>query len=307
MNSRVDLACAWAVLLVAAGAVAAGWWRVRWVRDPRVTHVSDRVLATALPTELCRMLLAALQPVVRTMLALGVSANAVTLASLLAGIVAGCTLGTGHFGIAGVLFVAASCGDALDGLVARASHTESPGGALFDASVDRYEEFFAFAGLAIFFRSSELLLTLTLVALAGSFMVSYGSAQAEARHIRVPPGLMRRPERATCLGLGIVLGPIARATAPHLGMGAWLGEAPVVVAMSVIAVVANVCAVRRIRAIAEAITPRAPSVVAHSSAIDATPLHVGSGHPAAVHAIGGHSIGGHSRRRRGAAVGAGAL
>ncbi len=74
----------------------------------------------------------------------------------------------------------ASLGDAVDGLIARATQTVSPGGALFDASVDRYEEFFILGGIAYFFRSSGLLLATTLLAFLGSFMVSYGSAKAEA-------------------------------------------------------------------------------------------------------------------------------
>jgi CDP-diacylglycerol---glycerol-3-phosphate 3-phosphatidyltransferase len=251
-----DLACSCVVLALplVLGMVA---WSTRCRRDE---PLSDRVRATALPAHFCRVGLWALAPLVRAILKLGVAPNTITALSLVAGVAAGVSLVWGHFGFAGLLFVVASCGDALDGLVARASRRESPGGALFDASVDRYEEFFAFGGLAMFFRSSGPLLTLTLVALAGSFMVSYGSAQAEARHLAVPPGLMRRPERAVCLGLGIVLGPIASAFASgHDGALSWARELPVIVALAVIGVVANVCAVRRIRTLAATIRVTHPS------------------------------------------------
>ena len=88
--------------------------------------------------------------------------------------------------MAGVLFVAASCGDALDGLVARATRTESPGGAVLDASVDRYEEFFVSVASPCS-SGRAVLLTVTLAALVASFMVSYGSAKAEALRIPTPP------------------------------------------------------------------------------------------------------------------------
>jgi CDP-diacylglycerol--glycerol-3-phosphate 3-phosphatidyltransferase len=186
----------------------------------------------------------------------GVSANTITALSFVAGTAAGVLLGCGYFGIAGMLFVAASLGDVLDGLVARATHSESVAGALFDASADRYEEFFAFGGLAVFFRASGLLLTLTLAALVGSFMVSYGSAQAEARRIPVPPGIMRRPERAVCLGVGTILVPVLGRVSHSLGGPSWVRELPVILAMLLIAVGANFSAVRRLRDVAAASSPR---------------------------------------------------
>jgi CDP-diacylglycerol--glycerol-3-phosphate 3-phosphatidyltransferase len=188
----------------------------------------------------------------RATMALKVSANTVTAISLVAGAGAGVLLAYGHFGVAAMLFATASLGDALDGLVARATCTESVAGALFDASVDRYEEFFAFGGLAIFFRSNGILLALTLLALVGSFMVSYGSAKAEGLRVAVPPGLMRRAERATYLSIGAALSPIAGALAQWLGGPLWTGEVPVILTVAFIGVSANVSAVRRLRGIAAA-------------------------------------------------------
>jgi len=252
MNLGVDLAASVVVLssLLVAGAWSSFRARARANRSPLL---SERVRALALPANVCLAGLSALEPVVEWLMRMGVSANMVTLASLCAGILSGISLAAGHLGVGGLLFVAASSGDALDGLLARASRSESPRGAIFDASVDRYEEFFAFGGLAIAFRSSELMLTLALAALTGAFMVSYGSVQAEARGIAVPPGLMRRPERAVCLGLGMVLGPLVAAVDPGAE------RAPVTVAMIAIALLANVSAVRRIRAVAASLSPRAPT------------------------------------------------
>jgi CDP-diacylglycerol--glycerol-3-phosphate 3-phosphatidyltransferase len=143
-------------------------------------------------------------------------------------------------------------GDALDGLVARRSRTATPAGALFDASVDRYEEFFILGGLAIFFRSDARLLALVLASLLGSFMVSYGSAKAEAFCVSVPPGWMRRAERAACFSIGTALVPVAGALARFARLPAWVEFTPVLFALAIVAVVGNVSAIRRLRAVAAA-------------------------------------------------------
>ena len=152
-------------------------------------------------------------PLVDVLVATRVSANAVTGCSLLVGAASGLALVYGNFGWATLGLLIACVGDALDGPVARRTETASTAGALFDASADRYQEFFAMGGLALFFRASEPVLALVLFALVGSFMVSYGSAKAEAAGVPVPPSVMRRPERAAVLWLGVAL-----TAATHLGI-----------------------------------------------------------------------------------------
>ena len=103
------------------------------------------------------------------------------------------------------------------------------------------------AASAVYFRESPAALVVTLLALAGSFMVSYGSAKAEALGVAVPPGVMRRAERAVCLCLATVaMTPwgwlVARAAVP-----AWAAAAPLLAAVGVIAVLGNISAVRRLR------------------------------------------------------------
>ena len=118
-----------------------------------------------------------LSPVVDGLSAAGVTANAVTLFSLAAGLAAGVALATDHFGWATVAIAVASLGDAVDGMLARRTRTASAGGALLDATVDRYEELFVLAGLAVLFHDSVLVLVSILAAVAGSFMVSYTEAR----------------------------------------------------------------------------------------------------------------------------------
>ncbi len=186
----------------------------------------------------------------------GITASAVTLSRLVLAAVGGVLLGFGVFSWAAVVMMCASLGDAIDGLVARHTNSASPSGALLDASVDRYEEFLFLGGLAIHFRENVVALALALSALAGSFMVSYGSAKAEAAGMPVPPGVMRRPERAVCLCLGVSLSAIAAGLQAGGSASSWVALAPIFVALGVIAVLANVSAAARLRHIARAAEDR---------------------------------------------------
>jgi len=196
-----------------------------------------------------------LDHVARGLIALGITANAITLFSVFLAAVGGVLLAVGQFGPAAVAMIVASLGDALDGLVARRSGSASVGGALLDASVDRYEEFFFLGGLAVYFRGSLAALVLILGALAGSFMISYGSAKAEALGVPVPPSAMRRAERAVCLCLGTLLVPAAATVVRSAALPAWMAVAPLLVAVGLVAVVANVSAVRRLRGLARLRAP----------------------------------------------------
>ena len=191
-DGPLDLACSGAILLLIA-MVGAGYAAAALTHGARSALTAEHRFI-ALPRAATAMMRWALDPVARRLVAADVSANGVTACSLAAGAGAGLSFSLGHLGVAACLLVAASLGDAVDGLVARASRTDSPAGALFDAAVDRYEEFFALGGLAFLFRADAALLAIALAALMGSFMVSYGSAKAEALRVPVPPGAMRRAE-----------------------------------------------------------------------------------------------------------------
>ena len=195
-------------------------------------------------------------PLVDALVAMRVSASSVTGCALLAGAASGLALAQGDFGWATLGLLVACVGDALDGAVARRTQTASMAGALFDASADRYQEFFAQVGLAILFRASAPVLALVLFALVGSFMVSYGSAKAEAAGVPVPPSVMRRPERAVALWLGVALTAAIHTGTPRLGLPAWAEYGPVVIAVGIIAVAANASAIRRLRAVALAAPAR---------------------------------------------------
>jgi phosphatidylglycerophosphate synthase len=137
----------------------------------------------------------AMRPAARACVALGVSANAVSLVSLGLAVLAGVALAAGAFGVGAALSLLSSAGDALDGMIARDTGTASDSGEVLDAAVDRYAELFFFGGVAYFERFDGFTLILALTATAGAIMVSYSSAKGEALHVPVPRGAMRRQER----------------------------------------------------------------------------------------------------------------
>ncbi|HLK41063.1 MAG TPA: CDP-alcohol phosphatidyltransferase family protein [Polyangiaceae bacterium] len=214
-----------------------------------------------LPAGACKAALAAVDGVAGLLVEVGVPANAVTLGSIVLGLLAGLLVGFGRFGPAAVALGIASLGDAIDGAVARRAGAVSIGGALLDASGDRYQELFFLGGAAVYFRASAVALVATLLAIGGSFMVSYGSAKAEALHVPVPPGAMRRTERAVCLFLGTMLSSwFARTAAASAVAPGWMPGLPLVAAVVVVATVANASAVRRLMMLARAASPMARPV-----------------------------------------------
>ncbi len=200
----------------------------------------------------------AMGPAARVCVALGVSANAVSLASLGLAALAGLALSTGAFGVGAALSLLSSAGDALDGMIARETGTASDSGEVLDAAVDRYAELFFFGGVAYFVRFDGFTLVLTLAATAGAIMVSYSTAKAEALHVEVPRGAMRRQERAVYLVVGAALVPIAAAVCERVGLPIWIARVPLLAVLAVVAVVGNTSAVRRLRAVADSVRKPEP-------------------------------------------------
>lgn len=193
------------------------------------------------------------QPLAKLLVVCRVSANQISFASLVFGLIAGICLAFGHFGF-GAFFASVSfMMDALDGIVARMTGQASLAGEVIDAAIDRYVEFFFLGGLAIYYREIPILLGVTLLALLGAFMVSYSTAKAEALDVEVPKGSMRRPERAIYLTLGAAISPI---TIPWLEVDRPYGIAvahPMVICLCLVMVMANFSAIERSFAIVRAI------------------------------------------------------
>jgi phosphatidylglycerophosphate synthase len=197
-----------------------------------------------------------LQPVGRFLVAIGVTPNQISWASLVFSVLAGACLAVGHFGFGAGFATISALLDALDGMVARLAGVASDAGEVLDTTVDRYAEFFFLGGLVIYYREIPVLVILALFALVGSFMVSYSTAKAEALRIEPPKGSMRRPERALYLTLGAALSPI---TIPWFEaireFPVPIGH-PMVIALGLVAVLANLSAVERLWAISRAVRIR---------------------------------------------------
>ncbi len=209
-----------------------------------------------LSKEVMEMAYWGVQPLGKLLVFLRITPNQVSWSSLVFAILAGACLSVGHFGFGAVFATISAFLDSLDGIVARLTGKASDAGEVLDAAVDRYSEFLFLGGLAIYYREIPVLLGLSLLALMGSFMVSYSSAKAEALQVSAPSGSMRRPERAVYLILGALLSPLTipifETDRPYsIAMGH-----PMVIALCLVAVLANVSAVERLWAIAKAIRVR---------------------------------------------------
>lgn len=193
-----------------------------------------------------------LNPVARFLVLLGITPNQVSWASLSLGFLAGACLAVGHFGYAAIFATISGVLDSVDGMVARISGLASHAGEVLDAAIDRYVEFFFLSGLIIYYREVPVLQVLALLALLGSFMVSYSTTKAEALNVDPSRGSMRRPERAVYLTLGASLSAI---TIPLFEIRSDFSTPngyPMMVALGLVAVVANVSAIRRFHFIARA-------------------------------------------------------
>jgi CDP-diacylglycerol--glycerol-3-phosphate 3-phosphatidyltransferase len=200
----------------------------------------------------------AMRPAARGLMAVGVTANAVSWLSLALAALAGIALGAGAYGVGAVFSLVSSACDALDGMIARETRTASDAGEVLDAAIDRYAELFFFGGIAFHERFDAAALVLTLLATAGAIMVSYSTAKAEALGVPAPRGSMRRQERAVYLVVGVALVPIVAAICARAGWSAGLSKVPLFAVLGLVAAVGNASAVRRLRAIASAVREPAP-------------------------------------------------
>ena len=113
------------------------------------------------------------------------------------------------FWLGAATFVVGSVLDILDGALARAGGKTTPFGAFIDSTTDRISEGFMLGAIALVLTrdGSELGVGLTVAAIAGSFLVSYARARAEALGLRGDVGIGSRAERVVVIAAGLVLAP----------------------------------------------------------------------------------------------------
>ena len=108
-----------------------------------------------------------------------------------------------------VVFVVGSLFDILDGALARAGGKATPFGAFVDSTLDRVGEGLMLGSIGLVFsrHGNEVALAFAMAAIAGSFLVSYARARAEALGFRGDVGIGSRPERVVVITAGLVFAP----------------------------------------------------------------------------------------------------
>lgn len=101
---------------------------------------------------------------------------------------------------AGFLVLLGGFFDILDGRVARLSGLGSKFGAFYDSTLDRISEIAVFLGILSLYADDMTMIYMVMLAMAGSLMVSYTRARAEAMGLDCRVGLMPRAERVVLLG-----------------------------------------------------------------------------------------------------------
>lgn len=176
-----------------------------------------------------------LEPVVAGMAAIGLRPNHLTVLGFVMSLGAGYAFALGRFRTGAVLAIVSGLFDILDGQLARRTNTITRFGAFFDSTLDRMADAALLLGFAWFYmfnlvdmslnpqrvlvnleRGLEphtwaVIALLAMLAVVGSFMVSYTRARAEGLGLECKVGWFERPERIVLViimgfaGLGPVI------------------------------------------------------------------------------------------------------
>jgi phosphatidylinositol phosphate synthase len=132
--------------------------------------------------------------------------NAISVAGLIGNLIAAVLILEHDFVLAGVAFILGSLCDMFDGRYSRMSGKGTPFGAFLDSTLDRVEEGVVLAAVAAWFaeEGNEFAVGATVVAVVGSYMVSYTRARAEALGVECKVGIASRAVRVVILSAGLV-------------------------------------------------------------------------------------------------------
>lgn len=176
-----------------------------------------------LKRELRNVARGALSPLVNALAGMGVKPDWMTIVGAAFSFAAAIAFFEGAFRWGSLLLALAGVCDILDGQLARALGFESKFGAFLDSTLDRLSEALVFVGLAGFYMVHVLELAhnptlvleevarglepsvwvraalMAMLALVGSFLVSYTRARAEGLGLDCRVGIAERPERIVTL------------------------------------------------------------------------------------------------------------
>jgi CDP-diacylglycerol---glycerol-3-phosphate 3-phosphatidyltransferase len=132
--------------------------------------------------------------------------NAISITGLVGNLIAAVLILEEHFVLAGIAFILGSLCDMFDGRYSRMSGKGTPFGAFLDSTLDRVEEGVVLAAVAAWFakQGNEAAVGATVLAVVGSYMVSYTRARAEALGVECKVGIASRAVRVVILSAGLV-------------------------------------------------------------------------------------------------------
>ena len=190
-----------------------------------------------------------LEPLGRLLARWGINPCTLTWFGAMAALISGVSFLMGAFVLGFVAAFISGLLDVLDGMVARLSNQSTSSGMALDSTLDRYSDFFLLGGLCLYYRFAPLMLGLGLLAILGSFMISYSSAKAEAMHLKITFDRMKRAERWVWILAGALLSIVADRWfypfSPYLRML----KPPLSAALAIVAIVSNVSAAKRLRTV----------------------------------------------------------
>ena len=191
--------------------------------------------ATGLKERLRRLAHLAVEPLTATLVRLGVGPDGITVMGLLVSLIAALAFFEGYFQLGALMVATAGVCDILDGELARRSGRHSRFGAFLDSTLDRLSDGMVLTGIAGFYlvhltelamdpsqavaeitrglepRTWAVVSLTAVLAMLGSFMVSYTRARAEGLGLECRVGWFERPERmvliivAGAFGVGPVM------------------------------------------------------------------------------------------------------
>ena len=138
---------------------------------------------------------------------IGLKPNTITLLGLIGNTLGAYFLAQGMMTLGGIIILLMGPVDALDGTMARLRGESTDFGAFVDSVTDRYSELIIFGGLLIFFLREDQWIAagLTYLAAAGSVLVSYTRARAQALGYDTKVGILTRMERYLVLAPSLVI------------------------------------------------------------------------------------------------------
>jgi CDP-diacylglycerol--glycerol-3-phosphate 3-phosphatidyltransferase len=147
-------------------------------------------------------------PIVKFLIKVGIPPNAITVLSLVIGVLTFFVYKNGTFWLGGIILFLGSILDTFDGEIARQTDKVTKFGGFLDSTFDRVNEFLVYLGLFFYYHHRmDYVLYWIMFALFGSIMVSYTRARGEGLGISPQVGIFERFVRLFFLIAGSFLGP----------------------------------------------------------------------------------------------------